>query len=405
MKKNCLLGVLTLCVMTLLTGCDPVNQTSGKGKLTGLTVKPESITLATGENVRLATLTTPENIKVDIAWSSSDENVAVVDGAGVVTAVGIGEATVTAKAGDCVGTCRVTVQSYLETLQFTQAIVWDHTILDSTEVSTIEASDGTEYKAYLAETTYRLFSAGFYINGDGYLDGASDGAVVDIIAPMWYAPKELNDPNGQNIVFSLGEWIIEASQERKHHIAQPGEITDVYLPSLLSFVEKYNTNDETWQDDVINAYQNGYKGTVLYNLYYDCDDPSDDSSCGYGYANAWGIRLPNAIVTAGSVYADGKAAGSSVYMTVLNYSNLTLRELAGDWGGLDVEMDPETSELSLNSNNLLLGNEFTIEQGTMPAEVKGTMLPVPFVMTKDYPEVAKRVDEQLKGYKQLRIKK
>ena len=400
MKKTLFMSVLALCA-ALFTACDPQPQDQ---KLTGLTVKPESITLSTGETVRLAALTTPENIQVEIEWTTSDPEVATVNNLGVVTAAGLGQATITAKSGEFTGTCRVTVNSYLENLQFTQAIVWDKAILDSTDIHTVTAGDGKEYTCYIAETTYRLFSAGLYVDEEGYINGASEGAIVDIIAPMYYAPKELND-GLRNTAFSLGDWAVESTAESKIQVGQPGKLADSYLTDLLAFVQKWNDKDDSWVDNVKNAQSNGYTGATLFLMYYDCDDPSDETSCGYGFANNWGAKLPNALVTSGYVYADGVANGSSSYMTVLNYSGLTLRELAGGWGGLDLEMDEETLELTLNSENLLLGGEFTIEQGTKPAEVKGTMMAVPFVMTQDHPEVAKRIDAQLQNFKKLQIKK
>lgn len=404
MKKNLFLSAIVLCATALFTACNPDGPTT---KLTGLTVRPEAVTLSTGENIRLTALTTPEDIQVDIEWATSDPAVATVNEFGVVTAIGMGQATITATSGEFTGTCRVTVTSYLETLQFTQSIVWDTEVQDST-VYTIQAANGTGYHCYIANTTYRLFSAGVYINEQGYFDGASEGAIIDLIAPMYYAPGVLNGSD-RNTVFSLGDWAVAESEDsditKNIQLAKPGALNDSYLTNLLAFVDKFNAQDQTWVDHVLDAVNNGYTGTTLFLMYYDCDDPADETSCGYGFANMWGAKLPNALVTRGYVYADGVAEGSSRYMTVLNYSSITMRELAGDWGGLDLGMDEENNSLVLNSESLLLGNELTIEQGTPPAEVKGSMMPVPFVMTKDYPEVAKRIDAQLQNFKKLQIKK
>lgn len=404
MKKNLFLSAIVLCATALFTACNPSGQTT---KLTGLTVKPESITLSTGENVRLAALTTPENIQVNIEWATSDPAVATVNELGVVTAAGMGQATITAKSGEFTGTCRVTVTSYLETLQFTQAIVWDSEQIND-EVYTIQAIGGAEYQCYIVNATYRLFSAGLYVDAQGYINGASEGAIVDLVAPMFYAPADLNGTD-RNTAFSLGEWAVAETEDsdiqKNIQIGKPGALNDSYLTNLLAFVDKFNATDETWVDNVKDAQANGYTGVNLFLMYYDCDDPADETSCGYSFANNWGAKLPNALVTKGYIYADGVAQGSSDYMTVLDYSSITMRELAGGWGGLDADVDEETETIILNSENLLLGNEFTVEQGTRPAEVKGTMMPVPFVMTKDYPEVAKRIDAQLQNFKKLQIKK
>lgn len=72
-----------------------------------------AISFKAAETVQLvATVGTPEATDKAIVWRSADENVAVVDEAGVVTAVGVGETVVAAVALDGSGVrgeCRVTV--------------------------------------------------------------------------------------------------------------------------------------------------------------------------------------------------------------------------------------------------------------------------------------------------------
>ena len=69
-------------------------------------IAEDNITLEVGRNVEL-TLTVSPNASVD--WSSDDSDIATVSN-GKVTAVGAGKATITAKAGDSVDTCSVTVE-------------------------------------------------------------------------------------------------------------------------------------------------------------------------------------------------------------------------------------------------------------------------------------------------------
>lgn len=69
-------------------------------------IAEDNITLEVGRNVEL-TLTISPNASVD--WSSDDSDIATVSN-GKVTAVGAGKATITAKAGDSVDTCSVTVE-------------------------------------------------------------------------------------------------------------------------------------------------------------------------------------------------------------------------------------------------------------------------------------------------------
>lgn len=65
--------------------------------MTSLSVSPESATLKPGETVTLSVSHEPADANAtDVVWSSSDEAVATVSDSGVVTAVGAGEATITA---------------------------------------------------------------------------------------------------------------------------------------------------------------------------------------------------------------------------------------------------------------------------------------------------------------------
>lgn len=64
--------------------------------------------LEPGKTATLVATVTPENTTDTVVWSTSDDTVATVEN-GVITAVGVGSATITATAGDKTATCTVTV--------------------------------------------------------------------------------------------------------------------------------------------------------------------------------------------------------------------------------------------------------------------------------------------------------
>ncbi len=89
-----------------------VTVTAAKVPVTGVTLDQEELTLAAGESETLTATVAPDNAtNKELAWKSSDQGIAKVDGKGKVTAVKEGTATitVTTKDGNKTATCKVTV--------------------------------------------------------------------------------------------------------------------------------------------------------------------------------------------------------------------------------------------------------------------------------------------------------
>lgn len=76
---------------------------------TGVSVAPETTSVAVGSTVELTASLTPGNATTTIAWSSSDEDIASVSQSGVVTGVSDGEVKITATAGSVSDSSTVTV--------------------------------------------------------------------------------------------------------------------------------------------------------------------------------------------------------------------------------------------------------------------------------------------------------
>ena len=76
--------------------------------VTALTVSPTTATVAVGAAETITATVTPSTF-TNITWTSSNEAVATVSAAGVVTGVSAGTATITATAGAKTATCTVTV--------------------------------------------------------------------------------------------------------------------------------------------------------------------------------------------------------------------------------------------------------------------------------------------------------
>ena len=79
--------------------------------VTGIELQDSLILEEIGSKAILSATVLPSNTtEKNIAWSSSDEAVATVSDTGEVTAVSVGEATITARAGNCEASCSVEVK-------------------------------------------------------------------------------------------------------------------------------------------------------------------------------------------------------------------------------------------------------------------------------------------------------
>lgn len=82
------------------------------GKLTSVTLDTTSLTLKVGEEYSLKATAWSGDVEVDtatITWKSDNESVATVTSDGLVKAISVGTATVTASSGDVSATCSVSV--------------------------------------------------------------------------------------------------------------------------------------------------------------------------------------------------------------------------------------------------------------------------------------------------------
>lgn len=79
--------------------------------LTGLTISAEKLSMKEGQKEQLSVKCIPENTDdvTDVIWKSSNSAVASVNGKGLITAKGYGEAVITAKCGKYSVTCKVNV--------------------------------------------------------------------------------------------------------------------------------------------------------------------------------------------------------------------------------------------------------------------------------------------------------
>jgi uncharacterized protein (TIGR02145 family) len=111
MKRTLLFTCAALVFAATLFSCEDKGTETGNIAVTGITVAPQSYTLAIGGEVTLTATIAPEDAtNKDMTWETSDATIATVE-AGVVTGIAAGEAsiTVTSTEGGHEATCAITV--------------------------------------------------------------------------------------------------------------------------------------------------------------------------------------------------------------------------------------------------------------------------------------------------------
>ena len=101
----------TACVTATCGWITAICNVTVKPKVNDIELNDTSLILTKGNTFLLEATVLPENaIDKTVIWASSNEEVATVSNAGLVEAVGVGTATITATCGDVTATCEVTVK-------------------------------------------------------------------------------------------------------------------------------------------------------------------------------------------------------------------------------------------------------------------------------------------------------
>ena len=139
----------------------------------------KAVELYVEENVQLMAWVYPENATYqELAWSSSDEDVATVDETGLVTALAAGETVIMAETTDGLqAECRVTVLPASITLSETEMELF----VDETQVLKVEVHpDNEKYRELTWSSSDEAVAA---VNADGVVTALSAGdAVITVVS-------------------------------------------------------------------------------------------------------------------------------------------------------------------------------------------------------------------------------
>ncbi len=399
MKKLLQASLLLFCAVSFM-GCPdkPVLET----EITSISVRPKNVVLTDNESsIRLSISYTPEDAnKPAIIWSSNDTTVATVSSTGYVEATGYGSCYIYAETKNGLkDSCLVEVKSYLESLIFNSAIVWDidttyayDTITHQYIVDTITSFDGDTYYAYKALTHLRVFSDGFYVNNSGSIDGTATGTIIDIFAPMYYATAYLN--NSENgTYFVLGEWDV-TNNIRYMKQGKPGKITDEakYVSLMKQFIDGYNANPNGNNGTYLESAAGLIEGSTLTIWEYDEE--------GEGYRRSF---IPDAICDEAQLYLNGNFPASK-YMCGLDYSKIKFTPITYSWG-MNIQED-ENGKLYLEDEDIHYGAQIESSYGDIPAaSAQKVYKPLNIRVISEDPELAARLEKQIKERSVVTLKK
>lgn len=402
MKKQ-IYAALLLIGAICMASCEPPQAGGSSSNVTAISVNPKSVVLNDNEpSIRLAVALTPADAVDSIFWSSSDTTVAIVSKTGYVEAQNYGKCYIYAQVGELKDSCLVEVKSYLESLIFNGAIVWDY---DTTyalnpetgvyTVDTLEASDGEEYLAYKSLATLLVFSDGFYINNSGSFDGTSIGTILELQAPMFYASAYLNNTD-RGTIFCLGEWsVVEDVQKMLQ--AAPAVVNEAaYIAHMKNFIAAYNAEDDSYSQHLQLA-ATAITGPSLTTMEYLAPTPEQA-----GYYSSY---IPDAICDAADLSLNNNFPASQ-YMCGLDYSIITYRPFSGLWG-LNVNEDEATGILTLVDEKVHFGDPIVSTYGEKPAESAEApaLKPLQVPVISEDPVLAARVKEQLKNVNVIKLSK
>ena len=110
-----------------------------------ITLNKSELALEKGDSETLVATVKPDDAtNRSVTWSSSDDKVASIDQAGKITAIGGGEAIISAKAGEKTATCKVTVTVPIESISLDNTSLSLEEGQSATLVATVKPDDASD---------------------------------------------------------------------------------------------------------------------------------------------------------------------------------------------------------------------------------------------------------------------
>lgn len=120
-------------VLVLFNACTPEDVV-----VSGVTLDETTLSIGVGDTLVLKATIVPKDATGTVAWSSSNDAVATVNSRGLITAVEMGTATITATVETFTATCTVTVTERTNFMHSLQGSAYYPIILDTVSAKAIE---------------------------------------------------------------------------------------------------------------------------------------------------------------------------------------------------------------------------------------------------------------------------
>lgn len=251
LKSNTILGETMLTVREENSGKEENCIVKVKIPATNLTVTPTNTVVVRGKTAKITASVMPRDTTDEILWNSSDINVATVASDGMVTGIKDGTAIITAKCGEQLAACSVTVaeQGSAATIARNRygKVVTNYTMMSKTwEIFYANTNniylitrECVEDPIYRKKTLIDTVSAGTYSEGSSMLSNKNRFPAAEEWLYVWNKSNcTSNYPNMQATLFMLDSQNVWNNAYRNATYADYA----IGSPTAELFTASYNGN-------------------------------------------------------------------------------------------------------------------------------------------------------------------